>query len=349
MKLSEIALFLKGELVGDPSIEISGPAKIETAKSGEITFLTNPKYVKYLETTEASAVLVAKTQENVAPAHIKLENPYYGFLKLLDLFYPPQKPVFTGIDPSAEISKSARIGRDVIIGPYVYIGEDVVIGDDCLIYPGCVIMDRVHIGTNCVLHANISIREECRIGNNVIIHCGTVIGSDGFGFAPTGDTYEKIPQRGIVIIGDNVELGANCTIDRATLGATEVKEGCKIDNLVQIAHNVVIEKNTVIASQTGIAGSTKVGEHVTIGGQVGIVPHVNIGKNSMIAAKSGVSKDVHEGQVVYGIPAGPIMKQKKIEANLRHLPDYNKKVLSLEKTVAELLVRIKTLENRNDG
>jgi UDP-3-O-[3-hydroxymyristoyl] glucosamine N-acyltransferase len=349
MKLGEIAKFLKGELIGDPAIEINGPAKIESAKSGEITFLTNPKYAKYLDKTKASAVLVGDIQEAISIPHIKLKNPYYAFLKLLELFYPAQKPAFKGIHPSAVISESAKLGKNITIAPHVYIGENVEIGDDSLIYPGCVIMDDVRIGSECVLHANISIREACHIGNKVIIHCGTVIGSDGFGFAPTGDVYEKIPQRGNVIIGDDVEIGANCTIDRATLGATEIMSGCKIDNLVQIAHNVIVGKNTVMASQTGIAGSSQIGQHVTMAGQVGIAPHLKIGKNVIIAAKSGVSKDIQDGQVVFGIPAGPIMKQKKIEANLRHLPEYNKKIHTLEKTITELLVRIAKLEKNNDG
>jgi UDP-3-O-[3-hydroxymyristoyl] glucosamine N-acyltransferase len=349
MKLGEIAKYLKGELVGDPAIEITGPAKIESAKSGEITFLTNPKYAKYLETTKASAVLVGDAQEVVQVPYIKLKNPYYAFLKLLELFYPSQKPAFTGIHQSATISESAKLGKNVTIAPQVYIGENVEIGDGSLIYPGCVIMDQVSIGSDCVVHANVSIREACRIGNNVIIHCGTVVGSDGFGFAPSGELYEKIPQRGIVIIGDDVEIGANCAIDRATLGATEIKKGCKIDNLVQIAHNVVIGENTVMASQTGIAGSSQLGKHVTMAGQVGIAPHLIIGNNVIVAAKSGVSKDIPDGEVYFGIPARPIMKQKKIEANLRHLPEYTKKIHTLEKTISELLVRITKLEKTNDG
>jgi UDP-3-O-[3-hydroxymyristoyl] glucosamine N-acyltransferase len=349
MKLGEIAEFLKGDLVGDPAVEIVGPAKIESAKAGEITFLTNPKYAKYLDTTQASAVLVEKTVEDIQVPHIKLDNPYFAFLKLLELFYPPQKPNFEGIHETAVVSPSAKIGQNVSLAPFVFVGDDVEIGDHTLVYPGCVIMDHVQIGTNCVLHAHVAIREQCRIGNNVIIHCGAVIGSDGFGFAPTGQTYEKIPQRGIVIIGDDVEIGANCTVDRATLGATEIKKGCKIDNLVQIAHNVVVGENTVMASQCGIAGSTHLGQHVTMAGQVGIAPHLKIGNQVIIAAKSGVSKDIRDGQVFFGIPAGPIMKQKKIEANLRHLPEYNKKIHALEKSVIELLERIKNLEKKNDG
>jgi UDP-3-O-[3-hydroxymyristoyl] glucosamine N-acyltransferase len=349
MKLGEIAEFLKGELVGDPSVEIKGPAKIESAKAGEITFLTNPKYAKFLETTNASAVLVEKTLEGIQVPHIKLDNPYVAFLKLLELFYPAQKPNFKGIHATAIVSPTAKIGQNVSLAPFVFVGEHVEIGENTFLYPGCTVMDDVRIGANCVLHAHVAIREQCRIGNNVIIHCGTVIGSDGFGFAPTGQTYEKIPQRGIVVVGDDVEIGANCAIDRATLGATEIKNGCKIDNLVQIAHNVVIGENTVMASQCGIAGSTQLGQHVTMAGQVGIAPHLKIGNQVIIAAKSGVSKDIRDGQVFFGIPAGPIMKQKKIEANLRHLPEYNKKIHALEKMVIELTERIKNLEKKNDG
>jgi UDP-3-O-[3-hydroxymyristoyl] glucosamine N-acyltransferase len=336
MKLSEIAEFLHGELVSESDIEIKALAKIESAKAGELTFLANQKYSRYLNETNASAVIVSKNQQSVDLPHIKVDDPYLAFLKVLKLLYPREVPKFHGIHSSVLIPDSATIGNNVSIGAYVHLGEGVRIGNNSIIYPNCVLLDNVTIGENSVLYPCVSVRENCLIGNNVIIHNGAVIGSDGFGFAPVGDVYEKIPQVGNVVIGDDVEIGANCTIDRATMGETIIKKGCKIDNLVQIAHNVIIEENTVIAAQTGISGSTKVGKHVTMGGQVGIVGHVTIGNNVVLAAKSGISKDIAEGEIWFGYPALPIMKQKKIEACLRHLPELTKKIRQMEKLIIEL-------------
>ena len=340
MKLIEIAEFLNGEVVGDSDMEITGLAKIESAQSGELTFLANQKYSKYLEETNASAIIVSKTQESVKLPHIKVDDPYFAFLKALELLHPPEIPDIKGIHSTAVIADSASIGEKVSIGAFVYVGENVKIGDETIIYPNCVVLDNVSIGKKSILFPNVSIRESCQIGSNTIIHNGTVIGSDGFGFAPKGESYDKIPQLGKVVIGDNVEIGANCTIDRATLGETIIKDGCKIDNLVQIAHNVIIEENTVIVAQAGISGSTKVGKHVTIAGQVGIVGHVKIGDNAILAAKAGISKDVPEGEIWFGYPALPLMKQKKIDVSLRHLPELLKKVSRLEKIIIKLQERL---------
>ena len=348
MKLSEIAEFLHGELVGDPHLEISGLAKIEEAGPGDLTFVANPKYLKFVESTHAAAVLIAEENESVKIPHIKLEDPYLGFLQILERYYPPLEPSFNGIHATAVISPSSHIAENVRIGPFTYIGENVNIAKNTIIYPCCVILDNVTIGQNCKIYSHVSIREGCLIGNDNIIHCGVVIGSDGFGFAPTGDVYKKIPQMGRVKIEDNVEIGANCTIDRATLGETLIKSGSKIDNLVQIAHNVIIGENTVVAAQSGISGSTKLGKNVTLAGQVGIVGHVKIGDKSILAAKSGVSKDVPPGEVWFGYPAQPIMKQKKIEASLRHLPELTKKLHNLEKLVFSLEEKIKKGNGGND-
>ncbi len=343
MKLSEIAEFLTGELVGKPDILITGLAKIQDAVPGQLSFLSNPKYSKFLESTKASAVLIALDQDPPSVPHIKVKDPYLAFLEILRLYYPVVHPDFQGIHPAAVISDSAIIGQNVHIGPNVYIGESVNIGNDTIIYPNCVIFDGVSIGDNCLLYSRVSIRERCVVGDRVIIHDGAVLGSDGFGFAPDGDSYKKIPQMGIVRIENDVELGSNCTIDRATIGETRIGSGCKIDNLVQIAHNVEIEANTVIAAQTGVSGSTRIGKHVTLAGQVGIVGHIEIGDNAIVAAQSGVSKNIPEGEVWFGYPASTLTKQKRMEASLRRLPDMGKKLNSLQKEIKELEEKIKHL------
>jgi len=343
MKLIEIAKFLNGELIGDPDTQIRGLAKIQSASTGELTFLANPKYGKFLESTKASAILISKTQQSPDINHIKVDDPYLSFLEVLRLFYPIKDPDYNGMHPAAVVANTAEIGKNVQIGPNVYIGENAKVGDNSIIYPNCVLLDNAQIGMNCRFYPRVSIREGCRVGNNVIIHDGTVIGSDGFGFAPDGEKYKKIPQMGIVVIEDDVEIGANTTIDRATIGETIIKKGCKIDNLVQIAHNVEIDINTVVAAQTGVSGSTKVGKHVTIAGQVGTVGHIEIGDNAILAAKSGISKNVPAGEVWFGYPATTIMKQKKIEASLRHLPEMSKKVNKLIKQLEELEKKLNLL------
>ena len=347
MRLADIAEFLRGELSGDPDIEITGIAKIEDAGEGDLSFIANPKYLKYLKSTQASAVLIAHTEEEVPVPHIRLNDPYIGFLQALERFYPPTLPDYGGIHPTAVVEKSAQIEENVQIGPFVYVGHKVIIDKNTFIYPGCVILENVRIGKNCKLYPNVSIRENCILGNHIIIHNGAVIGSDGFGFAPDGDKYKKIPQMGHVVIEDDVEIGANCTIDRATLGHTLIQKGCKLDNQIQIAHNVVIGENTVIAAQAGVSGSTKIGTHVTIAGQVGIVGHVNIHDNAVLAAKSGISKDVPEGEIWFGYPAQHIMRQKKVEVSVRHLPQLTKKVNQLEKILMKLEEQIKKIGGGN--
>jgi UDP-3-O-[3-hydroxymyristoyl] glucosamine N-acyltransferase len=348
MRLKEIAQFLNGELIGDPDLIIKGVAKIEEARSGDLTFLANPKYLKYLETTQASAILVGLNQPPLNIPHIRLADPYVGFLHILNKIYPREKPKFSGIHSTAILSAGIKLGENVTIAPLVYIGENVEIGRNTILYPGCVILHGVKIGRDSTLYPNVTVRERCEIGDRVIIHNGTVIGSDGFGFAPSGDTYVKIPQLGIVQIGDDVELGSNCAIDRATMGATVIKNGCKIDNLVQIAHNVVVEENTAIAAQSGISGSTKVGKNVTIAGQVGVVGHIKIGDGAILAAKSGVSKDVPAKEVWFGYPAHPLMRQKKIEACIHNLPEMVKRLHALEKAITDLEVKIKKINPKDD-
>lgn len=344
MKLSELCARLQGELVGNGDVEIINLAKIQDAQQGDLTFLANPKYAKYLENTKASAVLISKSDTADNIPHIKVDEPYLAFQKALTIVYPANKNYFVGIHSTAVIADKAEIGANVNIGPNVYIGNNVTIGQNTTIYPGCIIIDNAKIGKDCLIYSNVSIYNDCELENNVIIHSGTVIGSDGFGFAPVDKKYDKIPQVGKVVIESHVEIGANCSIDRATIGETRIKKGCKIDNLVQIAHNVVVGENTVIAAQTGISGSTQIGKHVTIAGQVGIVGHIEVGDDAVLAAQSGISKNVPKGEIWFGYPAGPIARQKKVEVSLRHLPELNKKIKSLEKIIVDLQEKILKME-----
>ncbi|MDZ7330436.1 MAG: UDP-3-O-(3-hydroxymyristoyl)glucosamine N-acyltransferase [candidate division KSB1 bacterium] len=337
LSLAEIASLVQGELEGDGSIIIRGVAKIETASPGEITFLSNPKYAKYVETTQAAAILVSHDFPATDRPVIRTKNPYFAFLKVLQVFHPPLVTVAEGVHPTAIVDATAQLGKNVRIGPRVVIDRDCKIGDEVVIHPGVVLGPEVEIGHHTLIYANVTVRERVKIGSNVIIHSGTVIGSDGFGFAREGQQYFKIPQVGTVIIEDDVEIGANCAIDRATLGATVIHRGAKLDNLIQVAHNVEIGENTVIAAQTGISGSTKIGKNVMIGGQVGFVGHIEIGDNTVIGAQSGVSKSLPQNSTYFGYPARPMMQAKREEAALRRLPDLLKRVSELEARLESLL------------
>jgi UDP-3-O-[3-hydroxymyristoyl] glucosamine N-acyltransferase len=343
MKLSQIAEYLKGELKGDGNIEIASLAKVESAEKGDITFISNPKYKKYLDSSKASAVVVDHKTGSIDLPHIIVKDAYMGFLFLLKLFEKSKLYSFNGISDKAFIAESAKCSANVSVAPSAYIGENVSIGENSIIYPGVIIMDNVAIGSDCTLYPNVSIREECVIGNNVTLHNGVVIGSDGFGFAPNGDSYEKIPQIGNVIIEDNVEIGANTVIDRATLGNTVIKKGVKLDNLIQIAHNCEIGENTVMAAQTGVAGSTIIGKNVTTGGQTAISGHVKVGDKVTAAGRTGITKDIPEKSIVMGLPALPIMQSKRIDVSVRHLPETVKRVSKLENELIELKKRLEDL------
>lgn len=330
LSLSEIAQLVQGDVEGECTTSIHGVAKIEEAGKGEITFISNPKYAKFIDATGASAVIVSKDFPGTTKPIIRTENPYFSFLKVLRLFHPQKETIPEGIHPSAVIDASAQIGANVRIGACVVIDKNCKVGENVTIYPGTVISQEVTIGNNTIIYANVVLREQVRIGNNVIIHSGTMIGSDGFGFAKEGQQYHKIPQVGTVVIEDDVEIGANCAVDRATLGCTIIRKGVKLDNLIQVAHNVEIGENTVIAAQTGISGSTKIGKNTVIGGQVGFVGHIEIGDNTTIGAQSGVSKSLPSDSVYFGYPARPIMQAKREEAALRRLPELLKKIAELE-------------------
>lgn len=336
MTLQEIATRLNGRFVGPADLEISGPAKIESAVAGQITFLANPKYHKYISTTKASAIVVDASAGDINIPHIKVDDAYVGFLYLLKIFETPAHYDFDGISSRASIDQNSHIGNGTRIAPFVYVGSDVVIGENCVLFPGVVVLDKCRIGNNVCLYPNVSVREDCVIGNRVTLHNGCVIGSDGFGFAPDKGVYIKIPQIGNVVIEDDVEIGANTSVDRATVGSTYVKKGVKIDNQVQVAHNCIIGEHTVIAGSTALAGSSEIGHHSTIAGQVGIAGHIKVGPHVVVGGQSGVTKDTPEGSVVLGMPAMPIMKKKRIDISIRHLPEMNKRIKNLEAEVQAL-------------
>ncbi|WP_121964713.1 UDP-3-O-(3-hydroxymyristoyl)glucosamine N-acyltransferase [Myroides sp. N17-2] len=304
----QIASVLEGEIVGNPAIEVSTLAKIEEGTEGSISFLANPKYVHHIYTTQASVVIVNKTfepEQPVAATLIKVDDAYKAFSKLLE-YYNEVKLMKSGIEQPSVISEGVEYGDDLYLGSFCYIGKNVKIGNNVKIYPNTFVGDNVSIGDNTVLFAGVRIYSETIIGEKCTLHAGVIVGSDGFGFAPNADgTFNKVPQIGNVIIEDNVEIGAASTIDRATLGSTIIRKGVKLDNQIQIAHNVEIGENTVIASQSGVAGSTKIGKNCMIGGQVGIVGHITIGDNVRIQAQSGVTKNLENGAAVQGSPALP--------------------------------------------
>lgn len=334
-----IAAYLGGEIVGNAQATVSTFAKIEEGHPGALSFLANPKYEHYIYETQSSIVIVGKDfkpQHDVKATMIKVEDAYGSFAKLLEL-YAAHKPRRTGISEKADISPEAKVGNSCYIGAFAVIEAGAKIGDNVCIYPNTYVGEGVTIGDNTTLYAGVKVYEGCRIGRNVIVHAGAVIGADGFGFAPQEDgSYSKIPQIGNVVIEDNVEIGANTCIDRATMGSTIIHRGVKLDNLIQIGHNVVIGENTVCASQVGVAGTSKVGRHCMLGGQVGIAGHLTIGDNAQIGSKAGISNNVPADSVYFGYPALPISRYHRANAVFRNLPELSKTVYRLEKQMAEL-------------
>lgn len=339
--LKELATLLGGKVIGDENAVVSSLGTLDEATEGQITFLANPKYVGKVATTRATAVIVSHGAERYGRNVIEVKNPYLAFAKLLSLFHV--KPIVPGgVMSGAFIGENVSLGEGITVYPGAYVGDGVKLGNGTVLHPGAVLYAGVEVGENTILHANVTVREGCRIGNRVIIHSGVVIGSDGFGYAPDGKGYQKIPQIGIVVIEDDVEIGACTTIDRAALGLTLIRKGTKIDNLVQIAHNCVIGENCIIVSQTGISGSTKLGEHVTIGGQVGIVGHLEIGDNVMVGAKSGVHNSIPSGQILSGYPAFPHKEWLRAASTFPKLPELRKAVNTLEKKVQELEAKLES-------
>jgi len=332
-----IAGFLKGEIEGDPDVVVNNIAKIEEGKPGDISFLANPKYEQYLYTTKSSIVLVNKSfisSTKVNATLIRVDNAYDAFASLLQLVVQ-SKPVKKGIHPTAVIEPSASIGEDVYIGPYAYVGENCKIGERVLLFPHVYVGDNTVIGNDTVLNPGVKVYHECRIGQKCVIHAGTVIGSDGFGFAPQSENeFLKIPQIGNVVIEDNVEIGANVAIDRATMGSTVIRKGVKIDNLIQIGHNVEIGENTVMAGQVGIAGSTKIGRNCMFGGQVGIAGHLKIADGTKIGAQSGIPGDVKkENSILLGYPAIDHRDFLRSSILFKRLPEINTRIEKMVKDI----------------
>ncbi len=334
----QIAAYLQGEIVGDENATVHTFAKIEEGIKGALSFLSNPKYEPYLYQTASSIVLVNRDfvpEQEVKATLIKVDNAYESLARLLTL-YEQSKPRKTGVDSLAYVAKTARIGKDVYIAPFAFVGENAEVGDNTTLYPHVTIADGAKVGSDCTLYANVSVYHDCRIGNRCILHSGSVIGADGFGFAPTPDGYNKIPQIGITILEDDVEIGANTCVDRATMGATVIHSGVKLDNLIQIAHNDEIGSHTVMASQVGIAGSTKVGQWCMFGGQVGIAGHIRIGDKVDLGAQSGVPASIKDGSQLIGTP--PIEKRPYFKSRMlfTKLPDMYFELNALRKELDEL-------------
>jgi len=336
---NQIAEILEGEIEGNENVEVYKLSKIEEGENGSLTFLSNPKYAQYIYTTKASITIVNKSfvpENNIESTLIKVEDAYKAFSKLLE-FYNQIKLNKEGIEKPSYISNSAKIGEKLYLGAFGYIGNDVVIGDNVKIYPNVYVGDNVSIGSNTTVFAGAKIYSETKIGNNCAIHSGAVIGADGFGFAPNEEgEYSKVPQIGNVIIEDNVDIGAGTTIDRATLGSTILRSGVKLDNQIQIAHNVEIGKNTVIAAQSGIAGSTKIGENCMLGGQVGIAGHLTIGNNVRMQAKTGVGKNIKDNEIIQGTPAFGYSDYNKSYVYFKKLPNLVATINLLEKEIKAL-------------
>lgn len=335
---AQIAAIINGTTEGDSSVTVGSFGKIEEAMQGQLAFLANPKYEDFLYTTQASIVIVNDTlqlKQSITATLVRVPDAYSAFAVLLDTYQQLKTQQLTGIQQPVYIDKTVKTGNNVFIGAFVYLGENVKIGNDVKIFPNTYIGNGVTIGDGCFINAGVKIYRECVIGKNVTIHAGAVIGGDGFGFAPQHDgTFKKVPQIGNVVIEDNVEIGANATIDRATIGSTIIREGAKLDNLIQVAHNVEVGNNSVIAAQAGVSGSTKIGNNVMIGGQAGIVGHIQIADGTKINAQSGVSKSIKfPNTVVTGSPAHDYSAALRSQALNRKLPELEKRLSDLERLI----------------
>ncbi|NCW13248.1 MAG: UDP-3-O-(3-hydroxymyristoyl)glucosamine N-acyltransferase [Chitinophagia bacterium] len=337
----QIALMIQGTIEGDASVMVRNFGKIEEAQAGDISFLANPKYEDFLYTTKASiiiinAALVLKTP--IAATLIRVPDAYAAFATLLTQYQSLKSQQLVGIQQPSFIASSASLGENIYVAAFAHIGEQVVIGNNVKIHPSVVIGNNVTIGNDVILHPGVIVYSDCVIGNHVTIHSNSIIGSDGFGFAPTQDgSYQKVPQLGNVVIEDHVEIGSNTTIDRATIGSTHIRKGVKLDNLIQVAHNVEIGENTVIAAQCGVSGSTKIGKGVMMGGQAGIIGHLNVADGVKIAARSGITKTIKKANsVVSGFPASDQVNDLRSQVNVKNLPNLEKRVKELEILVQQL-------------
>jgi len=334
--LAEIAQIVEGEVVGDKNLVITGLSGIQEAKQGDLSFVANSKYVPFIKTTKASALIVPRDLTVSGKACIRTDNPSLAFAHIFSKLIKQEPYHMKGVHPTAVIAPDSILGKNVAVGPYTVVENNVRIGDDTTIYSGCYIGSGTSIGHNSLIYPHVTILERVVIGNNVIIHSGTVVGSDGFGYEFVNGHHEKIPQTGTVIIEDEVEIGANVTIDRARFDRTFIGRGTKIDNLVQIAHNVEIGENCIIISQTGISGSVKIGKGAILAGQSGIVGHVTIGEGAIITAQAGVTKSVPPHTKVWGYPAKPHEQAKRVNAHLQRLPEYYKLLKELQQKLEAL-------------
>lgn len=338
----QIAQLISGTVEGDPEVAVSSFGKLEEATEGQLAFLANPKYEEFLYTTKASIIIINSSLEiegNISATLIRVPDAYSSFAVLLTTYSEMARANLTGIQEPSYISSSALLGENVFVGAFAYIGNDVKIGKNVKIYPQVYLGEKVTIDDDSVLYPGVKIHHDCVIGKNVCIHAGSIIGSDGFGYAPQSDgSFKKIPQIGNVIIEDHVEIGANTTIDRSTLGSTIIRTGAKLDNLIQVAHNVEVGSNTVIAAQSGVSGSTKIGKNVMIGGQVGIVGHIQIADGTKINAQSGVAKSIKTpNTAVTGSPAYDYGQALRSQILSRNLPELEKRIKQLENMVDQLL------------
>ena len=338
---SQICLLIDGRIEGDSNAVVDSFGKIEEAFENQLTFFANPKYEEFLYTTRASIIILNESYELKQPVKatlIRVADAYTAFATLLSKYQEIMQQQLSGIQQPVYIAKTATCGKNVFIGAFAYLGENVKVGDNTKIYPNVYLGDNVSVGENSIIHPGVKIYHDCIIGSHVTIHGGTIIGSDGFGFAPQADgSFKKVPQIGNVRIEDHVEIGANSTIDRATIGSTLIKKGAKLDNLIQVAHNVEIGNSSVIAAQAGISGSTKIGNGVMIGGQAGIVGHIQLGDGSKVNAQSGVSKSIEPGKAVTGSPAYDYTSALRSQAVTRKLPELEKRVKELEAIIRQLL------------
>lgn len=337
----QIALMIEGTIEGDALVSVNNFGKIEEAQSGDISFLANPKYEDFLYTTKASIIIINESlvlKFPITATLIRVPDAYAAFAKLLTQYQTLKAEQLVGIQQPSYIAKTATLGENIFVAAFAHIGEQVVIGNRVQIHPSVVIGNRVRIGNNVILHPGVIVYADCVIGNHVTIHSNAIIGSDGFGFAPTEEgQYQKVPQLGNVVIEDHVEVGANTTIDRATMGSTYIRKGVKLDNLIQVAHNVEIGENTVIAAQSGVSGSTKIGKGVMMGGQVGIIGHLHIADGVKIAARSGITKTIKKSNsVVSGFPAMDQVNDLRSQINVKNLPNLEKRVKELEILVQQL-------------
>lgn len=338
---AQIAHIVNGTVEGDAAASVDSFGKIEDAKEGQLAFFANPKYEEFLYSTKASVIIINSAyqlKQDVTASLIRVPDAYTAFATLLSKYQEMMQKQLTGIQQPNYIAKTASYGQNIFIGAFAYLGEHVKIGDNSKIYPNAYIGDNVSIGDHSIIHPGVKIYQDCKVGNHVTIHAGAVIGSDGFGFAQQADGgFQKVPQIGNVVIEDRVEIGANTTIDRATIGSTIIRSGAKLDNLIQIAHNVEVGSDTVIAAQAGVSGSTKIGAGVMIGGQAGIVGHIQLGDGAKVNAQSGVSKSIDAGKAVTGSPASDYTAALRSQAIARNLPEMEKRIKQLEALVKQLL------------